>query len=48
VDLNFLEYYAKPETERMEVALKGVPRGRVALQLSFKSAVATDSSPTRR
>ena len=43
-DLNIVEYYAKHETERMEVALQGVPRGRVAFQLSFKSSTSSASS----
>ena len=49
VDLNFLEYYSKPETERMEVNLTGVPRGKLALQLSFKSTTSgSTASPIAR
>jgi len=45
IDLNFLEYYNKPETERMEIPLKGVPKGKIAVQLSFKSTTSPGASP---
>jgi len=45
IDLNFLEYYNKPETERMEIPLKGVPKGKIAVQLSFKSTTSSGASP---